>query len=103
MIQLNQLVIVILGRTMRFLDGGDGLGKKSPRPPDHPFPGAGGVGRQYQGNQRLLVEPGQIQRLQTQGHGPASQPLCRPGWRVRLWTLPQVFAQRRDISLCQPV
>ena len=80
---------------MRLLDRGDGLGKKSPRPPDHRIPGAGGVARQHQGNQRLLVNPGQVQRLQSDGHGPASQTLRR--LQARLWTLLQVFSQRRLI------
>ena len=103
LIQLNQLVIVLPGRAMRFLDRGDGLGKEFSRPPDHRFPGAGGVARQHQCDQRLLVKPGQIQRLQPKGHGPASQSLRRPAQRDRLWTLLQVLPQRRDISLRQPV
>jgi hypothetical protein len=67
---------------MSFLDRGDGLGKKRSRPPHHRLPGSRGVTRQDEANQRLLVNPGQIQRLQPAGHGlPAQAPGRRAAGR----------------------
>src|ERR1051325_4726846 len=86
---------------MRLLDWGDGLGKKSPCPPDHPTPGGGGVTRQNQGKQRSLVEAGEVQCLQTQRHGPASQCMCRP--QIRPGAPLQVFSQRCLIASRQPI
>ena len=80
---------------MSLLDRGDGLGEKSPRPPDHRIPGASGVARQNQCNQRLLVNPGQIQRFQADGHGLASQALRRR--QSRRATSFQVLSQGRLI------
>ena len=54
---------------MRFLDRGDGLGKKNLRPLDDPIPAAGG----FQGGECSLVNPGHVQRLQTEGRRLASQ------------------------------
>ena len=80
---------------MRPLERGDDPGKKSARMSDQRFPGAVRVAWQNQGNQRLLVNPGQVQRLQPQGHGPASQFLRRR--QTRLGILLKVFPQRRLI------
>ena len=80
---------------MNLLDRGDGLGKKSPRPPDHRGASGGGIARQNQLDQRSLVNPDQVQRLQPLGHGLAYQPLRR--LQARPWTLLKVFSQRRLI------
>ena len=74
--------------------------KKAPARRIIAIPGGGGIARQHQGDQRLLVNPGQVQRLQPQGHGLASQLLRRLQARPR--TLLQVSAQRRLIASRQP-
>ena len=80
---------------MRFLNRGDGLGKKNLRPLDEPIFAAGG----FQCGECVLVNPGHVQRFQIEGRSLASQRQRRPAWRDRPRTLPQVFSQRRHISL----
>ena len=81
---------------MRFLDRGDRLGKENSRLLDERGALAGRAARQHPGDQDLLVELGQVQRLQPGGQRLAAQSPRR--LQARLRTLLQVRSQRRLIA-----
>ena len=62
---------------MRFLDRGDRHGKENPRLLDERGAFAGRAARQHFRDQDLLVELGQVQRLQSGGQRLAAQPARR--------------------------
>ncbi len=81
---------------MRCLNRRDGLGKENPRLPDDRHAFAGRAARQHFREQRLLVELGQVQRLQSGGQGLAPQSSRR--LQARRAALLQVSLQRHLIA-----
>ena len=81
---------------MRFLDRGDRHGKENSRLLDERGAFAGRTARQHFGDQDLLVELGQVQRLQSGGQRLVAQPARRfqPGVAALL----QMRSQRRLIA-----
>ena len=62
---------------MRFFEGGDRHGKEQARLPDHDGVLAGRTGRQQFGDERLFMNPGEVERLQSGGQGlPAQASRC---------------------------
>src|ERR1017187_1631051 len=71
--QSTQVAAGLPRGTMSRFDRGDGLYKKDSRPLDRPILGTGGMAWQQQSCEGDLVNPGQVQRLQPEVHGFASQ------------------------------
>ena len=83
-----------------FLHGQVGFGKENPGPPGIVRFRAGQVPRQQEGKQSLFVNPGEVERLQSEGGGLAAQAQRRSQAGA---TVPaQVLAQRGHIILSEP-
>src|SRR5580765_3129892 len=85
---------------MGLFDRGDGSRKKIAGATDHRFPDAGGVAWQNHCNQSFLVDFGQVERPQADGHSPASQHFRR--LQNRPATALEVLSQGRLICSRYP-